>query len=452
VKAIQSATEIASVSTVKDDALVGPQKPGPVSAQQSSTDVKNNGLSPAGTDLLPAEPAQEGQISGAGIDGTAPGRGQEARGNGDVGSQLDWNWRFNFSSALEGSNLSATQTPLDSTSAENLSVPTHPSKDANQSQLPPGSADNEIPVASLLPGTANSNESSNPPAVKSPPANQPPAGRAPGGRGHPRLAAVAEPAIQTSVEVVQASAESFQASVESGGSAQASQSSGESSGGSAGSTVDLAPSPAGGESNASSDKPLPAPLQATQSIPQMLVNLDDLVRSRLGLPSSGFLNRSGVETDLDSYFLDVWDDDQMRFPDASPAIDETLFPNGIPNIDEMPFPDPMPAPGEATPLPGGASYGISMSSPAPDMGLDFLSMAQPLVTGLINAAVGPAAQRDADGDLIESSSEKLKPHDPLRVYKLVMCLLPCFFAFGISAEGLREKTNIIRGRLPRLRK
>jgi hypothetical protein len=49
-----------------------------------------------------------------------------------------------------------------------------------------------------------------------------------------------------------------------------------------------------------------------------------------------------TEAALDSFFLELWDQDQLLFPDAGPLIDETLFPDGFPAPDDMPEPGIIP--------------------------------------------------------------------------------------------------------------
>jgi hypothetical protein len=53
------------------------------------------------------------------------------------------------------------------------------------------------------------------------------------------------------------------------------------------------------------------------------------------------------EAALDSFFLELWDQDQMLFPDAGPLIDETLFPDGFPAPDDMPEPGIIPGSSES---------------------------------------------------------------------------------------------------------
>jgi hypothetical protein len=52
------------------------------------------------------------------------------------------------------------------------------------------------------------------------------------------------------------------------------------------------------------------------------------------------------EAALDSFFLELWDQDQLLFPDAGPPIDETLFPDGFPTPDDMPEPGIIPGSSE----------------------------------------------------------------------------------------------------------
>jgi hypothetical protein len=55
------------------------------------------------------------------------------------------------------------------------------------------------------------------------------------------------------------------------------------------------------------------------------------------------------EAALDSFFVELWDQDQLLFPDAGPVVDETLFPDGFPAPDDMPEPGIIPAPSETSP-------------------------------------------------------------------------------------------------------
>jgi hypothetical protein len=41
-------------------------------------------------------------------------------------------------------------------------------------------------------------------------------------------------------------------------------------------------------------------------------------------------------------FLDLWDDDQLLFPDTLPSIDEMFFPESMPKLDDMLMPSASP--------------------------------------------------------------------------------------------------------------
>ena len=47
---------------------------------------------------------------------------------------------------------------------------------------------------------------------------------------------------------------------------------------------------------------------------------------------------ASTDSALDTFFVELWDQDQLLFPDAGPPIDETLFPDGFPAPDDMPGP------------------------------------------------------------------------------------------------------------------
>jgi hypothetical protein len=47
--------------------------------------------------------------------------------------------------------------------------------------------------------------------------------------------------------------------------------------------------------------------------------------------------------DLDRSFLEIWDDEQLLFPDSIPQVDDALFPDAVPTPDDMPSPGAVPA-------------------------------------------------------------------------------------------------------------
>jgi hypothetical protein len=53
------------------------------------------------------------------------------------------------------------------------------------------------------------------------------------------------------------------------------------------------------------------------------------------------------EAALDAFFVELFDQDQLLFPDAGPVADETLFPDGFPAPDDMPEPGMNPGSSES---------------------------------------------------------------------------------------------------------
>jgi hypothetical protein len=158
----------------------------------------------------------------------------------------------------------------------------------------------------------------------------------------------------------------------------------------------------------------------------------------------------------DGAFLELWDRDQLLFPDSLPKVDELQFPGGLPWGQEMPLPDRTPnlggplsrgdrpvevlilasAVGEAAEsapaLPDGqeavaepvlaATPGSGLALSSPDANRPEVSLADP--TG------APADRLDTD-----------RGGDPLRSYKIALGLLPFLPAFGFTAVTLREQVQ-----------
>jgi hypothetical protein len=170
---------------------------------------------------------------------------------------------------------------------------------------------------------------------------------------------------------------------------------------------------------------------------QVVANLDDVVRARLGLARASLAQSPSALSDLDSLFLEIWDNEQMLFPDAALRIDEALFPDGIPNVDEMPFP-------ELAPSPVDPSSGTT----------DIVSVAAPVSSTpsrWSDAFVSNSSQRPSD---VVADPNQAEPADLLRPYKVAMCLMPFFFTLGITPVSLRERVLAAQRawkRIPRLR-
>jgi hypothetical protein len=142
--------------------------------------------------------------------------------------------------------------------------------------------------------------------------------------------------------------------------------------------------------------------------------------------------------DEDGAFLDLWDRDQLLFPDSLPKVEEMLFPGGLPRADEMPLPDPTPKANGArsradrpveTPLlayvveeapasaPALADGPESVTAPGRTAGLALSS------ADVNRGEVSPVAQGE----------------DPLRPYQIALGLLPFLPAFGFTPVTLRER-------------
>jgi hypothetical protein len=140
--------------------------------------------------------------------------------------------------------------------------------------------------------------------------------------------------------------------------------------------------------------------------------------------------------DGDGAFLELWDSDQLLFPDSLPRVEELLFPGGLPRTDEMPLPDRAPnlggplsrgeqpvevpllagAVGQAPTLPDGPE---AVAAPAPAAGLALSS------ANANRPEVAPAAQGE----------------DSLRPYQIALGLLPFLPAFGFTPVTLRERVR-----------
>src|SRR5262249_55789556 len=65
---------------------------------------------------------------------------------------------------------------------------------------------------------------------------------------------------------------------------------------------------------------------------------DSGVAPPLTRPGPNSFNRPLPTTDLDRLILEIWDDEQLLFPDTIPQVDDVLFPDAVPTPDDMPSP------------------------------------------------------------------------------------------------------------------
>jgi hypothetical protein len=185
-------------------------------------------------------------------------------------------------------------------------------------------------------------------------------------------------------------------------------------------------------------------------------------------------------SDLDRLFLDLWDDDQLLFPDTLPSIDEMLFPDSMPKLDDMLLPSASPwedapllnpdqrsqapvvvpaavgmedAPVFAAPvLANGDSIGIPslilIPSPARAAPAPVASDAHRLAP-ISQPTTANGWQEDALG--IPTSEEEPASGDDLRPYRIALGMIPCLVAFGYTPSRLREHVQAGRQAWKRLR-
>jgi hypothetical protein len=171
-------------------------------------------------------------------------------------------------------------------------------------------------------------------------------------------------------------------------------------------------------------------------------------------PGPGFLNypASLATTDSSEFarfqdeegaFLELWDHDQLLFPDSLPKMDEKLLPGGPRSGDEMPFPD------ESTKLDGPSQGGWIVEVPqvaraagraaetAPGLGAS-----QKAAVAVVSAVDhGPDSARLSPLDAGPVIGQQPASEDPLRPYRIALGLLPFLPAFGFTPASLREKVR-----------
>jgi hypothetical protein len=198
-------------------------------------------------------------------------------------------------------------------------------------------------------------------------------------------------------------------------------------------------------------------------------------------------------SDLDSLFLEIWDDDQLLFPDALPPIDETLFPEVMPKLDEMSAPNAPASPDDfsselgqnnpasiAAPAAGEDTIIVGMedapafAAPANMAGnaWSFAPIFQAVPTtvrfnpaaarGGTHAkpahsagAAGPAVSHGnewQDGvSIAPDAAEEPASEDNLRPYQIALGMMPFLPAFGYTPVSLREHVRAGRRAWKRLR-
>jgi hypothetical protein len=160
---------------------------------------------------------------------------------------------------------------------------------------------------------------------------------------------------------------------------------------------------------------------------------------------------------LDRLFLEIWDDDQLLFPDAVPHIDDTLFPESRPApLDQLPLPEaaPLPVPGS---MGDGQSAGgdqarieippPATAEPAAALAAVPLDLAPPRVVVPAEAAPAPAAR-----PTFQEAAAAAPAYRPRHVYTVGACTVAFLVALGLNPAFARRAVDAGRRAGDRLRK
>jgi hypothetical protein len=158
--------------------------------------------------------------------------------------------------------------------------------------------------------------------------------------------------------------------------------------------------------------------------------------------------------DGDGAFLELWDKDQLLFPDSLPKVDEMQLPGGLPWGREMPLPERTPnlggplSPGERpaeAPLQAAAVGEAAGSAPARPDGKEAVAEVALAATpggGLAlsppdadRPKASPADPAGAPADRVDAG----RGQDSLRPYKIAVVMFPFLLLFGFTAVTLRER-------------
>jgi hypothetical protein len=204
----------------------------------------------------------------------------------------------------------------------------------------------------------------------------------------------------------------------------------------------------------------------------------------LAEPSSadGFKNPANYPpiNNLDSLFLELWDDDQMLFPDTLPSFDEMLFPEVMPKLDDMPSLNESP-PGDdffmdlgrrsQAPIAAPAAVGMAdapafaapATVPSDAAGIpSLIVISSPTVDAPATAASDvhrvalisqpvPANDWQEGASVASDSATGPEAGDNLRPYHLALGMIPCLAAFGYTPSSLREHVRAGRRAWKQLR-
>jgi hypothetical protein len=158
-------------------------------------------------------------------------------------------------------------------------------------------------------------------------------------------------------------------------------------------------------------------------------------------------------TNLDRLFLEWWDDDQLLFPDAMPAVDEMLFPEAMQQIDDMLLPSDVPLSnesplGEVSSLDLGRLGLVPSAAPTAVRWEDALALEAPATATAeaprstpISRPVTVKARREC-ASAIPVSAEEPAAGDNIRPYQIALGMMPFLVAFGYTPTSLRDHVHV----------
>jgi hypothetical protein len=163
------------------------------------------------------------------------------------------------------------------------------------------------------------------------------------------------------------------------------------------------------------------------------------VAARLTRPAPNSFNRPLPPTDLDRLVLEIWDDEQLLFPDTIPQVDDVLFPDAVPTPDDMPSPGTMPAATD-----GGADTAAGPPGSALPIARDSLPAVPPVEPSEELAG----NSRDARDDSGPENADRVRPFSPfrdVRPFNPFRDVTPSAFALATAPHWMRDQAKNARG-------
>jgi hypothetical protein len=157
------------------------------------------------------------------------------------------------------------------------------------------------------------------------------------------------------------------------------------------------------------------------------------------------------KNDLDRLFLEWWDNDQLLFPDAMPAVDEMLFPDAMQQLDDILIPNDLSLPtespsGEDSSLDLGRLGLVPRAAPTAVRWEDALALqARATATGearrfVPNSQPVMAKARLESAPAVPASADE-PAGDNIRPYQIALGMMPFLVAFGYTPTSLRDHVH-----------